>query len=165
VEAPPVTRGTRVLWGGWGGVNPRGNGLDTEFAVIHSGENALQNETVTVVLPEELQSRVRQILPAILLVSISGVKGLKFKDIKDVLITKDTPQPITLSFQVDMMRDQSVQFYRLRFPPKKRIGRLERWQQSLRKHLLAVTVIAAAVVLLVVFLATKTTPLRRWKRN
>jgi hypothetical protein len=164
-EDLPVTGGVDVRWGRVGSVNPRGNGLDTEFAVIHPEENALQNETVTLPLPEELQSRIGQILPATLRISTYGVKGLKFKDIKEVLITKDTPRPITLSFQVDLLRGQSFQFYRLRFPPKKKNGRLDRWQQSLRKRPIAIAVIAVSGVILVALLAKKTIQRRRRKRE
>ena len=154
VENTQGTEGIEVKWSPVGSIMPR-NGLDTEFAVIHPGERLLHNEMITLTLPEALQVRIGQVLPTTLRVSTYGVKGLKFKDIKVDSIAKGTPVPATLSFKVDILPEQSIRFYRLRFPISGKARRLARWEHSLRKRPIITTIIGGTTLILLVLLTRK----------
>jgi len=132
-DDPDQQKSLQVRWSPIGSIMPR-NGLDTEFALINPGEKMVVDEPFALILPETLRSRIGQTLPTTLRVSIAGVKGLKFQEIKTEIIHQKGPIPNSISFQVERLPPKSIQFYRLRFPIEKKTSRLDRLLRSLKKR-------------------------------
>jgi len=67
-EGSQISETLMVRWGLIGSTMPQ-NGLDTEFAIVHAGEEMLRDQTVKVTLPEALRVRISQALPTTMRVS------------------------------------------------------------------------------------------------
>jgi hypothetical protein len=116
------------------------------------------DEPIKLPLPEELRSGIGKSLPTTLRVSISGIKGLKFKDIKTDSIPTNGPIPTEVSFKIDRLPGHSIQFYRLRFPIPEKANRKSHLQKFVYKRAFVIpTLVIAALATL--FLLRRRIPL------
>ena len=165
MESPKGPGSLEAKWSPVGSIMPR-NGLDSEFALVHPGEEMLRDTTITIPLPGALRHRIGQALPTTMRVSTYGVKGLKFKEIHVESIPKDASVPTSISFKVDILPGQSIRFYRLRFPVPEKPGYPARWKQSLRKRPIMTTIVgAAALIILGLLITRKIVSSRRQRRG